>query len=309
MSKAKTSTVSKLKDNQAKKSRLEELIKAKYIHTPVNQEFWELLEDLMLQVDPVSVTYKVDSCYLVAPPHAGKTTCVKQFRINYIRNERVDSKTIRYFELKTREWLKGMLIDLAMELKVPDVRENCRLSTPFMIKKIAAKLKKDGTELLIIDEFQYVLKMGEVQGEQEILDVLAAFNCLSNLSNIPVVLVGINGIEKILALDNMPDPTDIKGSFSTRYEEYRFRYWNDPDDDDYLSFLVTLHDQLKFRPPDGISPFYEDYETRKLLLELTKSHIGKIVKAVLWSARYVIRKELDEIITRELLEKRCKRYR
>lgn len=308
MSRTQTAITPRQKQKQMMKQRLERLIKAKYIHTPENQEFWELLEDLMLQVDPVSITYKVDSCYLVAPPHAGKTTCVKQFRVNYIKNERVNPKTIRYFELKTREWLKGMLIDLAMELKVPDIRENCKLSTPFILKRIAAKLKKDETKLLIIDEFQYVLKIGENQGENEILDILAAFNCLSNLSHIPIVLVGIDGIEKILALDNIPDNTNIKGSFTTRYEEYRFRYWDNPDDSDCLSFFSTLYDQLNLSPPDEAKPFYQDYETRKLLLEMTEGHIGKIVKAVLWSARHVIRKELDEIITKELIECRCLRY-
>jgi hypothetical protein len=284
---------------------LDMVLAEKYIHTPRNKELWFLLEDLMLQVNHQNPKPKVMGCLLTGEPHSGKTTAVRQFKKAYLENVAGSKdQDVIITRIPSRARLKGVMVMLACQLKIPDIPSNPdspRHSCPtyILVDKVAKKLWSDNTKLLIIDEFQ---KLFEISNESRI-EILEGFNDLLNESHVPIVLVGVAGVDKILDLEHYEDRGNLRGTFCSRFAEFKLQPWADPDELDFIKLLKTLHEDCNiFKDDDANIPFYKDFDTRKKILEMTDGLTGKIVLLIKWTARYIIRNGLSEEITMPLLE-------
>jgi hypothetical protein len=299
-----SSKVSKNFDPEIQKC-LDLVLAEKYIHTPRNKEFWFLLEDLMLQVNHLNPKPKVMGCLFTGEPHSGKTTAVRQFKKAYLENVAGSKdQDVIISRIPSRARLKGVMVMLGCQLKIPDIPsnpDNTRNSYPtyVLVDKVAKKLWNDQTKLLIIDEFQ---KLFEISSESRI-EILEGFNDLLNESHVPIVLVGVAGVDKILDLEQYEDRGNLRGTFCSRFPEFKLQPWNDPDELDFVKLLKTLHEDCGIFKEDDNASFYKDFNARKRILEMTDGLTGKIVLLIKWTARYIIRNGLPEEITLELFER------
>lgn len=280
--------------------RLRRFFTEKYIHTPQNVQLWWLLEDLMLQVNPESVKSKVMGCLLTGDPHSGKTTANRQFRKAYLENVAGAKQTdIVLFQIPSRAHLKGVLAKLGRQLNIPDIPENPGKTYPTYLigEKIARKLCIDGAKLVIVDEFQ---KLFELSTESRI-EILSGFNDLLNESHVPFILVGVVGVDKILDLEPGLDECNLKGTFCSRFPEFRIQPWNDPDNEQFGAFLRTIYEDCDLHPPPESPPFYAEDDIRERILEITGGLTGKIIHLIKWSARDLIRNHQPERITLDVL--------
>ena len=282
------------------------ILRETYIHTPQNQDLWEFLDDLILQVDPDSPRPKVMSVLWSGSPDAGKSTSVRQYIKNYLDNEPDAKRTdILYHQIFGRSKLKGELARLCNRtLKIADVPENPGKNYPtwLLVQKASLKLKKNETKMLIIDELQKLFKLGE----SERIDILEAWNDLINASNVPMALVGVESVDEILDMDKYTtyeDKSDLKRTFCSRFKSKKLKPWDDPYDFKYISFLMTIYNKIcYFNLPEGLEPFYKNDEIRELILEVTRGLTGKIIDLLKWTARKIVREHHPEIITKKLLE-------
>ena len=100
--------------------------------------------------------------------------------------------------------------------------------------------------MLIIDELQKLFKLSE----SEKIDILEAWNDLLNASNIPIVLLGVEGVDDILDIDKYithEDKSDLKRTFCSRFKSKKLKPWNDPYDSKYISFLMTIYNKNQFK--------------------------------------------------------------
>ena len=164
---------------------------------------------------------------------------------------------------------------------------------------VGKKLWKDRTKLLIIDEFQ---KLFEISTESRI-EILEGFNDLLNVSHVPIILVGVAGVDTILDLEHYEDRGNLRGTFCSRFAEFKLQPWNDPDELDFIKLLKTLHEDCSLRAESTDTAFYKDSQTRDRILEMTDGLTGKIVLLIKWTTRFIIRNGIPEQITLELLEK------
>ena len=281
--------------------RLESLLMEKYVHTPRNGELWCLLQDLMFQVSPTNMKPKVMGCLITGDPHSGKTTAVRQFKKAYLENvPKARDNDVFLFQIPSRARLKGVLTKMGRQLKIPDISPNTRYGYPtyILVEKVAAKLWKNGVKLVIIDEFQ---KLFELPGENRI-EILSGFNDLVNESHIPIVLVGIAGVDRILNVGNYhSDESNLRGTFCSRFMEFKIGTWDDPNNPQFVAFLKMILVDCGFST-DSRSSFYSQEKNRKWFLEVTEGLTGKIIHLIKWAIRDIIRNHLPERITREVLE-------
>ena len=282
--------------------RLEALLMEKYVHTPKNNELWCLLVDLMFQVSPTNIKPKVMGCLITGNPHSGKTTAVRQFKKAYLENvPEAHDNDVFLFQIPSRARLKGVLTKMGRQLKIPDISPNTRYGYPtyILVEKVAAKLWKNGVKLVIIDEFQ---KLFELPGENRI-EILSGFNDLVNESHIPIVLVGIAGVDRILDVGNYHnDESNLRGTFCSRFMEFKLDAWNDPNDPQFISFVQIILSDCGF-PTGSRSSFYTQERNRKWLLQMTEGRTGKIIHLIKWAARYIIRNNLPERMTKQILDR------
>jgi hypothetical protein len=281
--------------------KLKNLLKDLYMHTPQNTELWFLLEDLMYQVSPSSPKPKVMGSIVIGASHSGKTTAVRQFIKAYLVNvPEAEENDIFYFEIPVRAHLKGMMTLMGQQLKIPDINPNIKRGPPtfMLIEKVAAKLRKDRTKLVVIDEFQNLFL---VSGENR-AEILSGFNELANKSHIPIVLVGLEGVDEILNVGSyIKDLSNLRATFSSRFSEFHFVPWTDPDDLAFGGFLKVIHRICGFSE-SAITPFYKDEKIRHWILEVTMGLTGKIIHLLKWAARHIIRYQLPESITLAILK-------
>ncbi len=282
--------------------RLENVLMEKYVHTPKNNELWCLLMDLMFQVSPTNIKPKVMGCLITGEPHSGKTTGVRQFKKAYLENvPEARDNDVFLFQIPSRARLKGVLIKMGRQLKIPDISPNSRHGYPtyILVEKVAAKLWKNGVKLVIIDEFQ---KLFELPGENRI-EILSGFNDLVNESHIPIVLVGIAGVDRILDVGNYHnDESNLRGTFCSRFMEFKLEPWNDPNNPQFVAFLQMILRDCGYST-ESRSFFYTQEGNRKWFIEMTEGLTGKIIHLIKWAVRYIIRNNLPERLTRRILEK------
>lgn len=288
-------------------NRLQDIMRERYIHTPQNQKLWEFLDDLLLLNCPESPRPKVMGVLWTGLPDAGKTTSVRQYIKCYLENEpNAQPKDILYHQIFGRSKLKGELARLCRNtLKIGDVPENPGRNYPtwLLVEKAAGKLRKDGVRMLILDELQKLLRLSE----NERIDVLEALNDLLNASHVPLVLVGVEGVDEVLdmgAYASYEDKSNLRGTFCSRFKLRRLLPWDEPDHEDYTSFLMTIHNQVcRLRPPEQAQPFFVDPALREVIIELTNGLTAKIIDLLKYSAREIIRERLPEVITIDLLRR------
>lgn len=282
--------------------RLESILMEKYVHTPKNNELWCLLMDLMFQVSPVNIKPKVTGCLITGDPSSGKTTAVRQFKKAYLDNvPNAQDNDIFLFRIPSRAKLKGVLTTMGGQLKIPDISLTSRYEYPtyVLVEKVSAKLRKDGVKLVIMDEFQ---KLFELVGENRI-EILSGFNDLVNESHIPIILVGIEGVDRILDVDKYHnDESNLRGTFCSRFMEFKLEPWKDPNDPQFVALLQTVLKDCGFSAEVRTS-FYAQEGNRNWLIEVTEGLTGKIIQLIKWAARYSIRNNLPEQMTKQILEK------
>jgi Bacterial TniB protein len=287
--------------NTAINDRLDYCLSEKYIHTPQNVKLWWLLEDLMRQVNPKSPKPKVMGCLVTGEPHSGKTTATRQFRKGYLANVKGAKRTdIVIFQIPSNPVLKDIMGKLGRELRIPDIPEKAEKRYPayLLVEKIARKLIIDGTKLLIIDEFQ---NLSEISGKSRIA-ILSSFNDLLNESHVPIILVGVSGVDEILELEHYADRSNLNGTFCSRFPEFQVQPWKDPDNEIYGGLLRTIYEDCNLSLPPGTQPFYTDDDLREKILEITGGLTGKIIHVIKWTARHLIRNHLPETITSDVID-------
>jgi GTPase SAR1 family protein len=276
--------------------RLRDLMSEKYIHTPRNKQLWSYLLDLTFQKNKP----KVMGCLLTGKPHSGKTTATHQFKKAYLDNvTNAEERDIVLFQIPSRARLKGVMVKLARQIGIPGIIENSKTTTTYdLIELVAAKLWNDRTKLLIIDEFQHLFELSG-ESRREILD---GFNDLINESKIPIVLVGVDGVDRILDLDAKSDESNLKGTFCSRFPEIKLEPWNNPDEIAYIEFVYTVYADCYIQAIDNDKQFLDDYKTRERIIAMSDGLTGKIITLLKYTARNMIRGEIKGQMTRELLE-------
>ncbi len=255
----------------------------------------------MLQVDHASPKPKVMGSLLTGNPHSGKTTAVRQFKKAYLDNvEGALPRDILIFQIPSRARLKGVMGKMGRQLKIPDIPPNPGKNYPtyVLVEQVARKLWKDGTKLVIVDEFQ---KLFELPGESRV-EILSGFNDLLNESHVPIVLVGVVGVDRILDLAYHEDESNLKGSFCSRFPEFRLHPWRNSFDIHYVELLKTIFEDCGFQGRRGTPPFYKSDGIREQILQLTGGLTGKIIHLIKWAARQIIRKGYADEITPDLLD-------
>ena len=259
-------------------------------------EIWEIIYDLMKQDRRKA---KSVGHLITAPSHSGKTTLIKEFIVAYLSNVKNASETdILYFSLIDRATLKSVMARLCRKLKIPDVptskRQLDNIHTSVLLDKTVAKLK-DYNILLIFDEFE---KLYQVSSENR-GEILAGFHTLANDSGCPIILVGVEGVNQILSNLNDDKYSWLIPTFGSRFPEYKLPIWEDSIE--FGQLLMSIYQDLLLRPDKTIIPFYKDVKIRKLILDLTNGQLGKIILLLKWTARSIIRKGEDEVITKQRL--------
>ncbi|MHA1672160.1 MAG: TniB family NTP-binding protein [Promethearchaeota archaeon] len=282
------------------RSRIKNLLMERYIHTPQNAELWCLLEDLMHQVSPTSPKPKVMGSLIIGDSHSGKTTAVRQFIKAYLENvPEARENDVFYFEIPIRAHLKGMMSQMGRQLKIPDISPNPKQGYPtyVLVEKVAAKLWKNQAKLVVIDEFQNLFYLsGENRAE-----ILSGFNDLANKSHIPIILVGLEGVDEILNVENyFADISSLRSTFSSRFSEFHFVPWKKPHDPMFVSLLKVIYKNCALTDASS-SPFYTHENIREWLMEVTGGLTGKIIHLIKWAVRYIIRQNLQEKITKKVL--------
>lgn len=290
--------------NKNIRERLQILLVEKYIHTPINAEMWYLLEDLMFQVSRDNPKPKVMGCLITGEPHSGKTTAVRQFRKAYLENvPEARPNDVVLFQIPSRARLKGVLVKLGRELKIPDIGPSSKRGYPtyILIEKIAAKLWKNEVKLLIIDEFQLLF---ELPGESRV-EILSGFNELVNRSHIPIILVGVKGVDQILDVGKYyEDKSNLRGTFSSRFSTFNLDPWDNPHDSNFAILLKTIYDYCGLNGKKEV--FYKDEKIREWIIEVTEGLTGKIIYLIKWAVRYIIRNNHDENVTLPILRNALK---
>lgn len=127
-------------------------------------------------------------------------------------------------------------------------------------------------------------------------------NDLVNESHIPIVLVGVAGVDRLLQIESYDaDEGNLKGCFCSRFPEFPLKPWEDPHDPPFGALLKTIHDDCGFSPSPEVSPFYMNGEIREWIVKVTGGLTGKIIALIKWTAREIIRQRLPENITQEIL--------
>ena len=284
---------------------LKALMTETYIHTPRNKEVWEWLLDLTFQVNHDSPKPKVMGCLYTGPPHSGKTTSTNQFKKAYIENIPNAKETdIILFQIPSRARLKGVMVKLAQQIKIPGIPENPKDTYPtyILVDKVAKKLWNDNTKLLIIDEFQLLF---ELSGESRV-EILSGFNDLINEAQIPIVLVGVEGVDRILDLENYEDQGNLKGTFCSRFPEFKLLPWNDAEEDAFIEFVYTVYSGCQIQLDDEEVPFLDDLHVRERIIEMTEGLTGKIIYLLKCTARNMIRNKIEGQMSLDLLEEAYK---
>ncbi len=257
----------------------------------------------MFQVSESSPKPKVMGALVTAEPHAGKTTGTRQFKKAYLENvPGAQPDDILLFRIPGRARLKGVMTKMGTQLKIPDIPVNPTRTFPtfMLIDKVAAKLAKNHVKLVIIDEFQ---KLFELPGESRV-EILSGFNDLVNECHIPIVLVGVVGVERILDIEHYDkDEGNLKGTFCSRFPEFRLKAWADPHNPQFAALLKVIYDDCGLHPPTETSPFFTSDEIREWILQVTGGLTGKIIHLIKWGARIVIRNNFPEVITADVLAK------
>ncbi len=206
-------------------------------------EIWEIMRDLMKQDRKKA---KSIGHLLTAPSHSGKTTLIKEFIVAYMENVEDASETdILYFSLIDRATLKSVMARLCRKLKILDIPTSKRqldsIHTSVLLDKAVAKLK-DYKILLIFDEFEKLYQVtSENRGE-----LLAGFHTLANDSGCPIILVGIEGVDKILSNLDSDKYSWLLPTFSSRFPEFKLPKWkNGPD---FGQLLFSIDQDLLLRP-------------------------------------------------------------
>ncbi|MHA1129424.1 MAG: TniB family NTP-binding protein, partial [Candidatus Helarchaeota archaeon] len=214
-------------------------------------EFWNKLIILMKQ--PKTKT-KTKGLLLSGEPDSGKSTLIQQFKHEYNSNLRgVNQDDVRIFRVPQGVGAVQVFAQLCRELSIPDIPANPRnYPITHFVEKASVKLFQD-VKLLIVDEFQ---NLYEIQANLR-KKVISAFNQLINGSRIPIVLVGVTGVNNILQnIDN--DQSKLKGTFSSRFPEYKLKRWT--DNEQFQGLLISIYDDLHLNPESQDLPFYKSDE-------------------------------------------------
>ncbi|NVM54052.1 MAG: TniB family NTP-binding protein [Candidatus Helarchaeota archaeon] len=256
-------------------------------------EFWNKIMILMMQ--PKTKT-KIKGLLLTGAPDSGKSTLVQQFQYEYLQNVRgAQERDIVLFNVPQGVGARQVFAQLCRKLNIPDIPNNPRNDpvTHFIVKS-ANKLKQDH-KLLIVDEFQ---NLYEVQGGLR-KKIISSFNQLINESRIPIVLVGVTGVNDILrSIEN--DLSNLKGTFSSRFPEYKLSRWE--DNEEFQGLLKSLYEDLHLNPEGTPSFFYYNDEIREKIIEYSQGLLGRIITLLKETAIKIFCDKLPEKITPEILK-------
>ena len=102
---------------------------------------------------------------------------------------------------------------------------------------------------------------------------------------IPIVLVGVVGVDQILDIERYgKDEGNLKGYFCSRFAEFRLTGWNDPHAPIYATLLKTIYDDCDFPNTLEQTPFYMDDGIREWMIKVTGGLTGKIITLIKWAA-------------------------
>jgi len=97
------------------------------------------------------------------------------------------------------------------------------------------------------------------------------------ISHIPIILVGIAGVDRILDVGNYHnDESNLRGTFCSRFMEFKLGAWGDPNNPQFVAFLKMVLEDCGLSTISR-SSFYSHEGNRKWLIEVTEGLTGKII--------------------------------
>lgn len=266
--------------------RIEKINEQKFYYT---NQLKELYRNLLIKMMQPKNKTKIKGILITGKPDAGKTTGINQFKVVYTANmENAREEELLFFQVPPRLHAKGVFHKLCQELKIADIPQASGKNTSIYYVDKAAKKIGDWYKALFIDEIQNLfLLSGESRTE-----ILELFNRLINVARIPIFLVGVEGVHEILfRLEH--DVADLKGTFSSRFPEFKLRPFTKSHDDELLSLLISIDSDLHLEHSDH--QWYKNDIIRKEILSLTNGLIGKIVELMRHTAINAIESGINVI--------------
>lgn len=274
-------------------NKVDILNEQKFYYTKRLKDLYKLLLIKMMQ--PKNKT-KIQGVLITGKPDAGKTTGINQFKIVYTASVDNGYKTdIFYFNVPPRLHAKGVFHKLCQELKIPDIqRDSGKHTSIYYLDKSARKIG-DRYKALFIDEMQNLFLLSS-ENRKEILEL---FNRLINEARIPIFLVGVDGVNDIL-YDLDQDVANLKGTFSSRFPEFKIQNFSDINDKEFITLLVSINNDFDLK--DTANNWYKDKIIRQEIVDLTNGLVGKIVELLRYTIIKIIDQGLEENITRSIIK-------
>ncbi len=257
---------------------------------------FKLWNKFVILINQSRTKTKIKGLLFTGPPDSGKSTLVWQFDFEYVQNvPGAQEGDVVIFNVPQGVGAVQVFAQLCRELGIPDIPRNPRNDPiTYYVMKAAAKLRQDH-RLLIVDELQ---NLSEISGPLR-KKIISAFNQLINASRIPIVLVGLTGVDTLLR-DIEDDQSNLRGTFSSRFPEFSLSRWQ--DNEEFQGLLVTVEPDLHLSPREPVCPFYEDDQIRAFILKVSRGRLGRIVTLLKETAMKIILEGHPEVITLPLLE-------
>lgn len=209
------------------------------------------------------------SMLLIGKTGAGKTTIIEKYLEKFPVIDTDERKVIPVFkaELPSKITPRALAQTMLSEMGDPDSDSGNEVA---LTKRLVKLIKKTGVELIIIDEFQHLLKPDCKKYMDFVSDWIKS---LLNNSKVPILLAGTPDAESILATN---DQLETRISI---IEELKYYSWmGDANQKEYCKFLKMIDKALPFdhlanlQDPDRAARFFAASEgmpryTMRLILE------------------------------------------
>lgn len=203
----------------------------------------------------------------------GKSYLIKHFLQKYPEavRERGYQIPVLYVSMPLPAKIKGAMTEFLRSLHVPNPSEG----TPEdMRTRLYTFIKKCKVRLIIIDEFQHLLKSGNKQQITEIADWVKS---LLNETKLPMVLVGTPEAQQVL--DYSPQ---LERRFLRRFGLEPFDHRQDPDE--FRQMVKLYESRLEFPKSSGLD---DDLMLKRLYLA-TRGYFGNLTTLLVRATRYAM---------------------
>ena len=248
-------------------NRIKYIKEGRFIEYDVARILWQEILDLFEQ----PIRPRMEGLLIISPTNNGKTSLITKFINKYSPS----IGNLVYVETPERTTLKEFYVEILNVLGYP--AKGARTSTGDLRRKILIAVEKQKVKMFFFDEIHNLLDSRRDHKR----DILNGLKSLSNKSQIPIILVGIEIAEEILDLDKQ---------VADRYPAIEMPLW-EYGTDGYYDLLATFEAFLPLKKPSHL----DSPKISKKIYDLSKGKLGRISTIIRRSAIQAIRSESERI--------------